>query len=269
MKSRFRFAPRGRERLLDLDSYLDDAYRAPESVLANQPHALDEAIYIILSFQTNLARFKETWQRLRSAFPRWQHVNCASMDEVAKVLHSGGLHRQKAKAIKRLLSAVHARFGEYSLDALQNMSNDEAERVLTQLPGLSWKGARCVLLYALSRNMFPVDGNTFRILKRTGVIPRTSVYRRKPLHDSIQNAVPPSRRRPFHVNLVLHGQRVCLPHHPLCTICPLINVCPRHGLQELPANHMTPPLDAEIDLRPTRSSTESTESSVTTRSPTE
>ena len=57
MTSGFRFAPGGRQRLFLLDELLDTAYGAPEAVLGNQPNALDEAVYIILSFQTDLPRF--------------------------------------------------------------------------------------------------------------------------------------------------------------------------------------------------------------------
>lgn len=72
MISGFRFAPGGRERLLALDRHLDAAYGAPEAALGNQQNALDEAVYIILSFQTDLPRFRDTWRSLRSAFPRWE-----------------------------------------------------------------------------------------------------------------------------------------------------------------------------------------------------
>jgi endonuclease-3 len=226
----FRFAPYGRQMLRDLDLVLDDAYGAPEALLGNQDDPLDEAVYIILSFQTDLPRFKETWQSLRTAFPRWQDVEAASSDEVASALRVGGLHRQKAKAIKRLLRTVRRQFGTLSLDSLREMGNIDAERVLTRLPGISWKGARCVLLYSLDRPVFPVDGNTFRILQRTGVIPLSAVYRRLSLHDALQSAIEPDRRRRFHVNLVLHGQEVCLPQRPRCTTCPAANVCRRRGL---------------------------------------
>ena len=234
MTSRFRFAPGGRQRLLLLDDLLDAAYGAPEAVLGNHPNALDEAVYIILSFQTDLPRFRDTWQGLRSVFPRWEDADRASVDEIAGVLRAGGLHRQKAKAIKRLLRAVRDGFGELSLAALREMSDADAERALTRLPGLSWKGARCVLLYSLQRDVFPVDGNTFRILRRAGVIRGSAVYRRKSLHDALQAVVSPDRRRPFHVNLVVHGQRACLPITPHCGTCPALGACQRRGLAALP-----------------------------------
>lgn len=225
MSSGFRFSPGGRSRLLWFDKFLEDAYGAPEALLGNHADPLDEAVYIILSFQTDLPRFQETWRELRSVFPNWQDMECASRDEVARALKSGGLHQQKAHTIKALLRAVRQEFDELSLAQLTNLTNARAERILTRLPGLSWKGARCVLMYSLDRQVFPVDGNTFRILQRAGVIPLTAVYRRRSLHDGLQHAIPEHRRRSFHVNLVIHGRRSCLPVVPQCVSCPAAAVC--------------------------------------------
>jgi endonuclease III len=209
---------------------LEAAYGTPEAELGNKADPLDEAIYIILSFQTDLTRFSSTWARLRAAYPTWEAVERAPAHDVARVLREGGLHRQKTRTIRRLLAEVRKLAGRLSLDLLRTMSDEDAERLLTRLPGLSWKAARCVLLYSLGREVLPVDGNTFRILKRTGVLSSRAVYRRLTLHDAIQAAVPPPRRRALHVNLVVHGQRTCRPRDPQCGCCPVGVDCPKVGL---------------------------------------
>lgn len=226
------FQDRNRAKLAKLERALQKVYGAPEAQLGNKRNPLNEAIYIILSYQTNLRRSKLIWTRLRSSFHRWHDLEITSTKCVAGILHEGGLQRQKAREIKALLLAVRRAFGNLSLNDLRKKSDKQAERILTRLPGLSWKGARCVLLYALARKVFPVDVNTFRVLKRVGIIQANAVYRRKALHDSLQAAVPPSHRKRFHVNLVIHGQRTCLPVHPKCEICPIRSTCPRIGLSE-------------------------------------
>jgi len=218
------------ERLAKIDEVLEDAYGTPEKELGNKNDPLDEAIYIILSFQTDLSRFGSTWSALRAAYPEWNAIEHAPVGEIAQVLRSGGLQRQKARTIKRLLLAVRRAVGELSLDLLHRMNDADAERFLTRLPGLSWKAARCVLLYSLRHDVFPVDSNTFRVLKRSGIISAKAVYRRRTLHDALQARAPSSRRRSLHVNLVVHGQRTCLPRAPRCTECPLLAECPRRGL---------------------------------------
>lgn len=227
---RLRLPADARHTLRALDHLLDRAYGEPAGDLDNKLDPLDEAIYIILSFQTDLARVKNVWAALREAFPAWGQLAQAPVRRIARVLRTGGLQAQKAKAIKRLLSAVKRRTGQLSLELLREMRDQEAERFLTHLPGLSWKGARCVLLYSLHRAVLPVDGNTFRILRRVGVLPRTAVYRRRGLHDALQLAVPPKRRRPFHINLVVHGQRTCLPIRPRCPECAARRICAMRGV---------------------------------------
>ena len=223
--------PRGARRTLqELDRLLDDVYGAPEAELDNKDDPLDEAVYIVLSFQTDLKRCKLVWKDLKAAFPTWEQLAQATKHRVVRVLRLGGLQEQKARTIQKLLAATKETTGSYSLDFLHDMDNDEAERFLTRLPGLSWKAARCVLLYSLRREVFPIDGNSFRVLKRTGVLGERPVYRRRGLHDALQNAVNKSRRKPFHVNLVVHGQRTCLPRRPRCASCAARGICQMRGV---------------------------------------
>ena len=110
------------------------------------------------------------------------------------------------------------------------MPDAEAEDLLVRLPGFSWKTARCVLLYSLDRDVFPIDSNAFRVLKRAGILPASAVYRRRSLHDALQVAVPSANRRALHVNLVVHGQRTCLPRAPHCAECVARALCPQRGV---------------------------------------
>ena len=226
----FRLTRRGHAKMAELDRILDQFYGAPEEELDNKQDPLEEAVYIILSFQTDLDRFKQVWTELRQTFPSWHDLHKAPLHSVSRVLRPGGLQEQKAKIIKNLLKSVRSQNGEFSLSWLHDQEDEEAERILTRLPGLSWKGARCVLLYSLDRAVFPVDGNTFRILKRVGVLSSRSVYRRRGIHDGLQDAVEASRRKPFHINLVVHGQRTCLPRRPLCSSCVARTICAMHGV---------------------------------------
>jgi len=232
VKTAAQLSKASQRKLLNLDRALHRAYGAPERTLGNRKDPLEEAIYILLSFQTNLSRFRQTFARLRRSFRTFDDLDRAPVRQVAMLLRSGGLHHQKARIIKRLLREVRKVAGTLSLDFLQKLTDQEAERSLIHLPGISWKAARCILLYSLGRNAFPVDVNTFRILKRTGVLPLDAVYRAKPLHDALQSAVAPDRRKALHVNLVIHGQRTCIPLQPKCSSCDIRRLCPRKGLRK-------------------------------------
>jgi endonuclease-3 len=63
-----------------------------------------------------------------------------------------------------------------------------------------------------------------------------AIYRRRSLHDALQSSVAPERRRSLHVNLVIHGQRTCVPIRPRCPVCALRDMCPKLGVREVSAD---------------------------------
>jgi endonuclease III len=208
-----------------LDRRLRRAHGTPERRLGNLRDPLAECVFIILSFQTDVPRARMIWRALRRNFPTWELLLRARESKVAAVLRPGGLHRQKARAIRSLLRQVQRETGRLSLAHLHHLSDHEAERVLLGLHGLSWKGARCVMMYSLDRDVFPVDVNIFRIFKRMGFLSPRAVYRRRSLHDALQDSVSAESRRSLHINLVIHGQDVCLPARPRCSSCAVASMC--------------------------------------------
>jgi endonuclease III len=211
--------------LLEVSRKLRFAYGTPESILGNRTDPLEEAVYIVMTFQTDVPRARGVWRTFRLRFPSWERAAAAPPAKLAEALRAGGLHRQKAQTIRALLKAVKERWGTFSLRPLRAVGSIAAEKELLRLPGLSLKGARCVLLYSLDRPVFPVDGNTLRVLKRLGLVRPDQKYRSKDLHDRLQEAVPERERRSLHVNLVIHGQRTCTPLSPKCAVCHVRGMC--------------------------------------------
>jgi len=199
------------------------AYGTPD--LGNQLDPLDEAVYIVLTYQTDLSRAQQTYRALRTRYPTWEQVASADARELADILRPSGLQRSRARLLRLLLESVRTRFGAYDLSKLRGTARTEAEAELRRLPGMELKGARCVLLYALGVPALPVDSNTFRFMRRFGVLTPRSIFRRKVVHDGLEQLVPPSCRHSLHVNLVVHGQRTCLPHGPRCPVCPVRRSC--------------------------------------------
>jgi endonuclease III len=214
---------RARRRMRRLAILLGAAYGTPD--LGNVAGPLDEAIYILLTYQTDIARAQQVLAALKGAYPSWQAVLDAPEDAVSEVLRPSGFHRARARLVRRLLAAVAQRWGVLSLEPLRAMSDAEAEAELRALPGLDIKGARCVLMYSLGRSVFPVDSNTYRFMRRYGILGLDSRYRRRSTHVDLQSIVPPNIRYDLHVRLVVHGQTTCLPQRPLCPSCPVRRSC--------------------------------------------
>src|SRR5205809_6987090 len=74
-----------------VDEALDGVYQEAERALGNMSDPLDEAIYIILSLQTNLTRLRSTWASLRASFPKLEDLERATPNRIAHALQSGGL----------------------------------------------------------------------------------------------------------------------------------------------------------------------------------
>lgn len=212
-----------RRRMARLAATLERAYHTPD--LGNLSDPLDEAVYIVLTYQTDLPRARAVWLALRERYPSWRSVLDASATELESVLAPGGFQRSRTKLICQLLEAVQELFGEFSLQGLRGLPLEEAERRLRALPGLDLKGARCVLLYSLGQQVFPVDSNAFRFMQRYGVAQNLARYRRRATHDELQALIRPMDRHSLHVNLVIHGQRTCLPKNPRCSECPVRRTC--------------------------------------------
>jgi len=196
----------------------------PPSRLGNKDDPFDELVYLILSVKTQETRYNNTFERLRELIPSWEYLLSTDPVRIEKVIAYGGLARSKANTFIELAHALHRECGNVSLDFLQRMPTHEAEKFLQSLPGVGLKVARCVLMYSLNREVFPVDTHCFRIAKRIGWIPsETRLTEKSAL--SIEKSVPASIRSTLHIRLVQHGRATCKPVHLQCSQCCIASFC--------------------------------------------
>jgi endonuclease III len=197
----------------------------------NLSNPLDELIFIICSTRTRERGYRATYTALRSKFPDNQALATAAVSDIAAAIRAGGLSTKKASQIHRLLRAVGSRFGTPSLDEIRNWPDEDCEAFLLSLPGVGKKVARCVMLYALNRSVFPVDENCWRISMRLGWIRQTRRNRSGSPRDEdrLQAKIPPELRYSLHVNMISLGREFCFPLKPDCGNCPLEALCPKIG----------------------------------------
>ena len=100
---------------------------------------------------------------------------------------------------------------------------------LTDLPGVGLKTASLVLLFNFARPVFPVDTHVHRVNTRVGTIPRMG---EQAAHRALLKLLPPDPPYlyEFHVNLLRHGQRVCIWTRPKCPMCVLRERCDAHAI---------------------------------------
>ena len=184
---------------------------------------LDSLIGTILSQNTNDKNSDAAYDAMRKAFPAWEDVMNAAPAKLEAALRPGGLAKTKSRRIQRILRAISKR-GELSLQYLAGLSVETAEKELLKFHGVGRKTARCVLLFALHKDVFPIDTHIERVLKRLGLLPDNMPAEKA--HTFIGPAIPAERSLALHLNLIFHGRAVCHARRPECARCILRRRCP-------------------------------------------
>ncbi|MEW8280569.1 MAG: hypothetical protein AB2665_02215 [Candidatus Thiodiazotropha sp.] len=198
----------------------------------NRKNPLDELLFIICSIQTNEDLYRLTFASLKAEFPTFDLLATANERQISKSIVDGGLSAQKARAIKKLIKAICDEFDRPTLAPLKRMADNDCQRFLTSLPGVGLKTARCVMMYSLDRQVFPVDLHCWRICRRIGWVRPTRQNKtcsRKDM-NRLQGKIPPELRFRMHVNLVSHGRAICTSADPDCSNCCVRRYCRQIGV---------------------------------------
>ena len=137
---------------------------------------------------------------------------------IAKAIFPAGFYRTKARqirALSRLLVERHSGRVPSDIDSL------------LELPGVGRKTANLTVTLGYGRPGICVDTHVHRIAGRLGWV-RTE----KP--DQTEYALRATLPRrwwiPINETLVRHGQAVCHPLSPRCSVCTVASLCPRIGV---------------------------------------
>jgi endonuclease-3 len=190
----------------------------------------DELVQTVLSQNTTDVNSARTYASLKERFPRLADLATADVRTVASSIRLGGLARVKARHLKDMTREVLRRRGDTDLSFLKKMEDAEAEAWLTSLPGVGAKTARVVLLFSLSRDVFPVDTHILRLTKRLTFIPAKATA--EAAHKFWDKYCPPGTAYQLHLNLIRYGRDVCAARRPACEGCVLADLCPSRGKSE-------------------------------------
>jgi endonuclease-3 len=137
-------------------------------------------------------------------------LGVAGLEEYIRTI---GLYRGKAKnvvALSQLLIDNHG--GKVP----------RTREELEALPGVGRKTANVVLNVAFEELTIAVDTHVFRVANRTGLAPG-----KDPLEVEMKllKVTPKKYLRHAHHYLILHGRYTCLARNPLCSKCPVYDLC--------------------------------------------
>jgi len=202
--------------------YLDKEYFRPRFAPRYPP--VDELVFTILSQNTTDVNAGRALESLQARYPGWEDVARAPVEDIADTIRMSGISGPKSRYIKESLTALLEEHGDLELSFLGDMDDSEALDYLTRLPGVGIKTAACVLMFALGRPVMPVDTHVFRVCKRLDFLPEDAT--RESAHWILNAIVPPQDKYSFHINLVLHGRKVCKAVKPRCRECVIEGLCP-------------------------------------------
>lgn len=199
----------------------------------NKRDPFDELLFIICSTKTNESGYLGTYGTLMARFPTRASLAAATAKQIERAILAGGLSKQKSRAIRKIADMIICRFGKLTLTPLKKLADREAEEFLRGLPSVGPKVARCVMMYSLDRQVFPVDTHCWRIVRRLGwARPTQKDGRCAPRDmDRVQQKIPPEFRFSLHVNFVSHGRAVCTASSPRCGVCVIARHCRRIGVK--------------------------------------
>lgn len=174
----------------------------------------------VLSQATSDLNRDRAFTGLTDAFPDWEAVRDAPVEEVERAIRPGGLSRQKAPRIQAILREL----GEpMDLGWLEHADRGLAMGYLTSLPGVGRKTAACVQLFTWDAPEVPVDVHVYRIGGRLGLFRSNAAL--DEAHDELRALIDPGDSYEFHMNLIHHGRTLCRPE-PRCGECALRRMCP-------------------------------------------
>jgi endonuclease-3 len=215
-----------RRRLVAILRRLRRAYGEPPAPRRLPP--LDELILTVLSQNTNDVNRDRAYADLRARFPEWDEVADAPLPAIARAIRHGGLGPTKSVRLREILRTLRGRGIPLDARAFARMRSAQLWELLVGLKGVGPKTAACVLLFSLGRPYFPVDTHVHRLTRRLGLVPDEADAVKA--QELIQAAVPSADVYDLHMLLIRHGREVCLARRPLCSRCPLNDICPRVGV---------------------------------------
>lgn len=186
------------------------------------PDPVEMLIATILSQNTNDNNSYKAYKNLKKRFPTWDDVINAKVTSIEKEIKVAGLGKQKSRAIKDFLVSLKKDNGKLSLGFLKKYSDSDAIETLTRFNGVGVKTASCVLLFAMDRNICPVDTHVHRTTNRIGIIKAKSPDK---IFLQLNDDFPDRIAHSFHTNLIRLGREICKPQKPNCVSCPLLKIC--------------------------------------------
>ncbi|HXX72245.1 MAG TPA: hypothetical protein VEI80_01010 [Candidatus Acidoferrales bacterium] len=141
---------------------------------------------------------------------------------IESAIRVAGLHKQKARALKRLSGIIAESYSGRFTSMLEGSFSEVRDR-LQELPNVGPKTAD-VLLSILGHPTISVDTHVDRVSKRLGFAPKKARY--EEVRSCLMQGFLGEDYRVVPMYFMAFGRKFCRARRPLCPTCPINNLCP-------------------------------------------
>ena len=214
-------------RLEDIHHRLLTHYGPPEPRDLWDP--LTQMIYSMLSSRTKTPVSHAVLAALRKRFATWETLRDASIPEIEDTIRDVTFPEPKAINLKNALVSITARCGSLDLSFLARYRTEKIRKWLEAFDGVGVKTSAAVVNFStLRRRAMCVDSHHLRIVQRLGFVNKSASAREA--EARIMEMAPATWSAAMlddhHSLIKLHGQKCCTKNDPLCSRCPLRDICP-------------------------------------------
>jgi len=148
----------------------------------------------------------------------------APLDEVAALIRPTIYYNEKAKKLRSFLVFLQEQH-HGDLSDLLALPLPALREELLSVHGIGEETADSIILYAAGKPSFVIDAYTRRIMQRLGLISGREPY--AVLRALFMQSIPPDVKlyNEYHALFVRHGKERCRSRGPLCSDCPLADMC--------------------------------------------
>jgi endonuclease III len=171
-------------------------------------------IAVVLSAQTTDAAVNKVTVKLFEKFPELIDLAQAPVEDLAEVIKSIGLYKDKSKHIKGIAQVL--------LDQFNGKVPANKEALLT-LPGVGIKTANVVRAELFRIPEIAVDTHVYRIARRLGFTNNKDTV--ITTEKKLKKALPVDRYILTHHQMIHFGRYFCKAKKPNCGQCDLVHLC--------------------------------------------
>jgi endonuclease III len=202
-----------RERAKKIIRILEEKYPDAKCTLDfKTPHQL--LVAAILAAQCTDEKVNHVTPALFARYPTVQSFAEANQSEMETMVKQTGFFRQKSRSIIESAQDIVAEFsGE--------IPNDMDD--LLKLRGVGRKTANLLLGVVFGQPAIIVDTHVKRVSGRLGLTKETDPTK---IETDLREILPEECWTRYNHLIVAHGRSICKAPTPLCTICPVLSLCP-------------------------------------------